>query len=171
MCERYKKYFLVATGGFEMDVKSTLQVFNQAEVRDQPGVVEGQTLRPLIGCPEHPSERVRVSVATFKAGTHEHLHWHAIEVFYYVMSGSAIVRDYHGKEYEVGPGTAIYAPAGLAGSHEWQVKENGLQLLSIRATTDGHRRMQFTVDRETKRSYIELDELITMDGVSFRSHY
>jgi hypothetical protein len=31
--------------------------------------------------------------------------------------------------------------------------------------------MQFTVDREAKRSYIELDELTTMDGVSFRSHY
>ena len=154
-----------------MDVKSTLQVFNQAEVKDQRGIVEGQTLRPLIGCPERPSERVRVAVATFKAGTHEHLHWHAIEVFYYVTAGGAIVRDYHGKEYEVGPGTAIYAPAGLAGSHEWQVGKDGLQLLSIRATTDGHRRMQFTVDRETKRSFIELDELITMDGVNFKSHY
>jgi hypothetical protein len=31
--------------------------------------------------------------------------------------------------------------------------------------------MQFTVDRETRRSYIELDELAKMDGVSFRSHY
>ena len=156
---------------FEMKEKSTLQVFNKAQVRDQPGVVSGQTLKPLVGCPEHPSERIRATVATFEPNTHEHLHWHAIEVFYYVMSGSAIVRDYHGKEYEVGPGTAIYAPAGLAGSHEWQVKENGLQLLSIRATIDGHRRMQFTVDRDTRRSYIELDELITMDGVNFRSHY
>jgi len=154
-----------------MKMESTLQVFNQAQVTKSPGVVEGQTLRPLIGCPEHPSERMRVTVATFEPGTHEHLHWHAIEVFYYVMSGSAIVRDYHGKEYEVGPGTAIYAPAGLAGSHEWQVREQGLQLLSIRATLDGHRRMQFTVDRETKRSYIELEELVKMDGVSFESHY
>jgi mannose-6-phosphate isomerase-like protein (cupin superfamily) len=154
-----------------MDIESTLQVFNQAQVKDQPGVVEGQTLRPLIGIPDRPSERIRVAVANFKAGTHEHLHWHAIEVFYYVMAGSAIVRDYHGKEYEVGPGAAIYAPAGIAGAHEWQVGERGLQLLSIRATRDGHRRMQFTVDRETRRSYIELDELAAMDGVSFKSHY
>jgi hypothetical protein len=87
------------------------------------------------------------------------------------MSGSAIVRDYHGKEYLVGPGSAIYAPAGLAGSHEWQIGSDGLQLLSIRATLDGHRRMQFTVDRETRRSYIELNELAAMDGVSFKSHY
>ena len=49
--------------------------------------------------------------------------------------------------------------------------ENGLQLLSIRAATEGHKRMQFTVDRETKRSYIGLDELAAMGGVSFKSHY
>lgn len=154
-----------------MEMESTLQVFNQSQVKETRGVVEGQTLRPLVGCAEHPAERIRVTVANFKPGTHEHLHWHAIEVFYYVMAGGAIVRDYYGKEYDVGPGTAIYAPAGLAGSHEWQVKEEGLQLLSIRATTEGHKRMQFTVDRETKRSYIELDELVTMDGVNFKSHY
>lgn len=151
--------------------KSTLQVYNKDEIKEIPGVVVGQTLQPMIGCPGHPSERIRVAVATFKPGTHEHLHWHAIEVFYYVMAGSAVVRDYHGKEYPVRTGSAIYAPAGLAGSHEWQVGTDGLQLLSIRATTDGHRRMQFTVDRETKRSYIELDELAVMDGVSFKSHY
>ena len=154
-----------------MDFESTLQVFGQGQIEDQPGVVEGQTLRPLIGIPERPSERIRVAVANFKAGTHEHLHWHAIEVFYYVTSGSAIVRDYHGKQYEVGPGSAIYAPPGIAGSHEWTIGPEGLQLLSIRATREGHKRMQFTVDRETKRSYIELDELAKMDGVGFRSHY
>ena len=154
-----------------MDFESTLQVFSQGQIKDQPGVVEGQTLRPLIGIPERPSERIRVAVASFKAGTHEHLHWHAIEVFYYVTAGSAIVRDYHGKQYEVGPGSAIYAPPGIAGSHEWTVGPEGLQLLSIRATREGHKRMQFTVDRETKRSYIELDELAKMDGVNFGSHY
>ena len=52
-----------------------------------------------------------------------------------------------------------------------QVGPSGLQLLSIRATLEGHKRMQFTVDRETKRSYIELEELAKMDGVSFGSHY
>ena len=154
-----------------MEFESTLQVFSQAEITGGPGVVEGQTLRPLIGIAERPSERIRVAVADFKPGTHEHLHWHAIEVFYYVTAGNAIVRDYHGKEYEVGPGSAIYAPPGIAGSHEWQVGPQGLQLLSIRATRDGHRRMQFTVDRATKRSFIELDELVKMDGVSFGSHY
>ena len=154
-----------------MDVRPTLRVINQAEVKEVPGIVNGQTLRPLVGVPEFPSERVRAAVATFKPGVHELLHWHAIEVFYYVLAGSAIVRDYHGKEYPVGPGSAIYAPAGIAGSHEWQVGKDGLQLLSIRAALEGHKRMQFTVDRETGRSYIELEELAVMDGVSFKSHY
>jgi mannose-6-phosphate isomerase-like protein (cupin superfamily) len=154
-----------------MDVQPTLRVINQAEVKEVPGIVNGQTLRPLVGVPEFPSERVRAAVATFKPGVHELLHWHAIEVFYYVLAGSAIVRDYHGKEYPVGPGSAIYAPAGIAGSHEWQVGNDGLQLLSIRAALEGHKRMQFTVDRETRRSYIEFEELAVMDGVSFKSHY
>lgn len=154
-----------------MDVRPTLRVINQAEVKEVPGIVNGQTLRPLVGVPEFPSERVRAAVATFKPGVHELLHWHAIEVFYYVLAGSAIVRDYRGKEYPVGPGSAIYAPAGIAGSHEWQVGKDGLQLLSIRTALEGHKRMQFTVDRETRRSYIELEELAVMDGVSFKSHY
>ena len=120
-----------------MEFESTLRV-SSSRSEGPPGVVEGQTLQPLIGMTALPSERIRVAVATFKAGMHEDLHWHAIEVFYYVIAGSAIVRDYHGKEYNVGAGTAIYAPPGIAGSHEWQVGPNGLQLLSIRATRDGH---------------------------------
>ena len=154
-----------------MEIQSTLRVISKTQVKELPGVVDGQVVQPLVGVPEFPSERVRVAVATFKPGVHEELHWHAIEVFYYVMAGSAIVRDYHGREYPVGPGSAIYAPPGIAGSHEWQVGKEGLQLLSIRATLEGHKRMQFTVDRETRRSYIDLDELAKMDGVSFRSHY
>src|SRR5262245_7992991 len=154
-----------------MEINSTLRVISKSQVKEQPGVVQGQVIQPLVGVPEFPSERVRVAVATFQPGVHEELHWHAIEVFYYVMAGSAIVRDYHGKEYPVGPGSAIYAPPGIAGSHEWQVGKDGLQLLSIRTTLEGHKRMQFTVDRTTRRSYIELDELAKMDGVSFRSHY
>ena len=43
--------------------------------------------------------------------------------------------------------------------------------MSIRAVLDGNKRMQFTVDRDTKRSYIDLEELEVMDGVNFKSHY
>ena len=65
-----------------MKLKSTLRVIDQARVKRLPGVVKGQTLRPLVGVPDFPSERIRVAVATFEPGTHEELHWHAIEVFY-----------------------------------------------------------------------------------------
>jgi len=86
------------------------------------------------------------------------------------MAGSATVRDYDGREYPVSPGSAIYALPGIAGSHEWELGKDGLQPLSIRATLKGHKRMQFTVDRKSQQSYIELDELGRTDAVSFESH-
>lgn len=153
-----------------MEVKSTLVVFNEAQLKAQPGVTEGQTVKPLVGNPEHPTDRIRVALASYRPNTVEALHWHPIEAFYYVISGHATVRDIEGREYEAGPGTVIYAPAGIAGSHEWEAKE-GLQLLAVRATTESVRKMQFTVDKKTKRSYIDLEELIKRGGVSFKSHY
>jgi mannose-6-phosphate isomerase-like protein (cupin superfamily) len=80
------------------------------------------------------------------------------------------VRNFEGEEFEVGPGCSIYAPPGIAGAHEWEVKE-ALQILAVRATTESNKKMQFTVDKETKRSYIDLDELAKRDGISFKSHY
>ena len=153
-----------------MEVKSTLRVIDQARVEPGVGVTEGQTMKRLVGCPDVPTDRVRVGLANYAPGTIEALHWHPIEAFYYIISGHATVRDIEGNEFEVGPGTALYAPAGIAGAHEWEVKE-GLQLLAVRATTESVKKMQFTVDKETKRSYIELDELARRDGLSFKSHY
>jgi quercetin dioxygenase-like cupin family protein len=153
-----------------VELKSTLKVIDQAEITSQPGVTEGQTMKRLVGCPEVPTDRVRVGFASYEAGTIEELHWHPIEAFYYVLGGHATVRDIEGREYDVGPGTAIYAPPGIAGAHEWEVKE-GLQLLAVRATTESNRKMQFTVDKKTKRSYIDLDELVRRGGASFKSHY
>jgi quercetin dioxygenase-like cupin family protein len=160
----------MAKGEAKMEVKSTLKVFDQAKLKAQRGVCEGQTMKRLVGCPEVPTDRIRVGLASFAAGTYEQLHWHPIEAFYYVISGHATVRNLEGKEYEVGPGSTIYAPAGIAGAHEWEVKE-GLQLLAVRATTESNRKLQFTVDKKSKRSYIEFDELIKQDGANFKSHY
>ncbi|MNC91891.1 hypothetical protein D3C83_82270 [compost metagenome] len=67
-------------------------------------------------------------------------------------------------------GSIIYAPPGIAGAHEWEVKE-ALELLDIRATTETNRKMQFTVDKKTMRSYIDLDELEKREGINFKSHY
>ena len=152
------------------DLKSTLQVFNEADLESEAGVTEGQTLKRLLGHDERPTERIRALLATYKPGTVEQLHWHTIEAFYYVVSGRAIMRDIEGKIYDAGPGTVVYAPAGIAGSHEWEVPER-LQLIAFRATTDPERKLQFTVDRSTMVSRIDLDELIKRAGVKFKSLY
>ena len=106
----------------------------------------------------------------YKPGTYEQLHWHPIEACYYVVSGHATVRNLAGEEFDVGPGSLIYAPAGIAGAHEWEVKES-LELLDIRATPEKNRKIQFTVDRKTKRSFIDLEDLAYRDAISFKSHY
>ena len=154
-----------------MDIKSTLRVINEADYPGARGVTEGQTYKRLVGCPEVAvTDRVRLGRASYLPGTYEQLHWHPIEAYYFVISGHAIVRDFAGNEYPVAAGSSIYAPAGIAGAHEWEVKES-LQLLAVRATTEVDRKMQFTVDKKTKRSFIELEELAKRGGLSFKSHY
>lgn len=153
-----------------MDVKSALQVRHQRDVAGRTGVVEGQTYQALIGVADRPTDRVRIGRASYVPGTLEPLHWHPIEALYYVISGHATVRDIEGNEFEVEGGSFIYAPAGIAGAHEWEVHE-ALELLDIRATTDTSRKFQFTVDRETLRSYIDIGELEKREGIRFPSHY
>ena len=114
-----------------MDVKSTLKVINIREIKGAEGVIPEQSMRRLIGCPEIPTDRLRVGHATYTPGSKEDLHWHPIEAFYYILSGHAVVRDIEGKEYEVSAGSFLYCPPGIAGAHEWEVKES-LELLAIR---------------------------------------
>ena len=142
-----------------MEVKSTLKVFSETDVPAGPGVVPGHRTKRLAGTPERPSERIRAMLASFEPGTLEHLHWHLVEAFYYVISGRAIVRDIEGNTHNVGPGSVLYAPPGIAGSHGWEAKEK-LQLLVIRATTDPERIIQIIVDQSTKESKIKLDQLV-----------
>jgi len=154
-----------------MEVKSTLTVINQTDCPGKRGVTDGQTYQRLIGWPEIlETDRVRLGRATYQPGTYEQLHWHPIEACYYVISGHATVRNFEGREFEVGPGSIIYAPAGIAGAHEWEVKES-LELLDIRATNETNRKIQYTVDKQTKRSYIDLEDLAYRDAISFKSHY
>ena len=80
------------------------------------------------------------------------------------------VRNFEGKEFEVGPGSIIYAPPGIAGAHEWEVKES-LELLDIRATNETNKKIQYTVDKKTKRSYIDLQDLHYREAIDFKSHY
>ncbi len=87
-----------------------------------------------------------------------------------LMSGRAIVRDIEGRSYDIGPGSVIYAPPGIAGSHEWEVIEQ-VQLISPRATTEPERGIQFTVDKNSKVSSIEFDHLLRRGGSRFETFY
>jgi mannose-6-phosphate isomerase-like protein (cupin superfamily) len=77
------------------------------------------------------------------------------------------MRDIEGKSYDLGPGSAIYAPPGMEGSHEWEIKEP-LQLIAFRATTDPEKNIQFSVDKTTKESKIEFDYLARRGAAKFR---
>ena len=65
---------------------------------------------------------------------------------------------------------AAVAIPGIAGAHEWEVKES-LELLDIRATNETNRKIQYTVDKKTKRSYIDVEDLAYREAISFKSHY
>ena len=153
-----------------MHIDSTLLVLDEKPVNAAPGVTQGQTLKALIGSGKNKTDRIRMALANYEPNTIEKLHWHPIEACYFVISGEAIVRDINGKEYTAGPGTTIYCPPGIAGAHEWEVKEK-MQLLSIRASTESNKKLQFTVEKATKRSYIDLEDLVKRDAISFTSHY
>ena len=154
----------------EERVKSELQVFNQSSVAETPGVIPGLMIRKLAGCAEHPSERISVGLATFGPGTHEHLHWHLIETFHYVVAGKGIVRDIEGNEYHVGPGDVVYGPPGMRGSHEWEVKEM-LQILTIKGTTAAERAIQFNIDRATMQSSAELSYLVERGAADMKESF
>ena len=153
-----------------MEVKSTLKVIDAANIERKPGMGKaGHTIQAMVGT-DIKTDRMRVTLAHYEPHTVEKLHWHPIEAFYYVIAGHIVVRDIENNEFELGPGMAIYCPAGLAGAHEWEAKDQ-VDLIAFRCTPEAHRKLQFTVDKETKRSYVDLEDLIWSDGLSFPSHY
>lgn len=153
-----------------MKLKSALKVFSQSEVPQSPGVIRGLTIKRLAGSTLHPSERINVGLATFAAGTHEHLHWHMIETFHYVLSGQAVVRDIEGNSYTVSAGDVVYGPPGLRGAHEWDVKE-ALQILTIKATNAAERAIQFNLEGETLQSQAELQYLIERGAADMKESF
>ncbi|MFC1943093.1 cupin domain-containing protein [Chloroflexota bacterium] len=149
-----------------MELKSTLEVFNEADLPAALGVTQGQTMKQLVGTTEHPSERLTIRLASFASGTYEKLHWHLIEKFYYVISGRAVMTDIDGKTYNIMPGSVVYAPPGIAGSHSWEIEE-ALQLIAVQATVDPEKTIQFGVDIATKQSSVNLDHLVTRQATNF----
>lgn len=150
-----------------MKLKSTLKVFNEADVPAASWVAERQVAKQLAGSAEHPSERIKVVLASFKPGAHENLHWHLIEAFYYVISGQAVMTDIEGKTHDIGPGSVIYAPPGIASSHSWDIREP-LKLLSIRATADPEKTISLDVDPSTMQSSVRLEHLEKRQAIEFK---
>ena len=155
-----------------MEVKSTLRIIDSSKVEKKEGMAKkGHTIQTLIGTSTSiPADRMRVAVASYEPGVLEHLHWHPIEAFYYILSGHVVVRDIEGREFELGPGMALYCPPGIAGAHEWETKDH-VQLLAVRGTTESDRKLQFTVDKKTMRSYVDLVDLARSEAIDFPSHY
>jgi len=152
-------------------IKSTLHVLNEADIKALPGLYPDMTMKILVGNPELgaviPGERFNAFLANFKAGVKSELHWHLIEVLYYVMKGRAKITDINGKVYDVRPGTLVYARPGIAGSHEWKIEED-LQLIGIRASLDPEVAfIQFAVD-ENLTSRIKFEMLQRWKAVEFR---
>ncbi len=152
------------------ELKSTLRVLNEADLEGKTRAGEGGITKVLVGNEERPSERLRVNLVSFHAGAHPQLHWHLIEGLYYVISGNAVLTDIENRSYKVGPGSAIYAPPGIEGSHGWDFKEP-LQLIAFRASKDPGRAIQFYVDESTKESRLGLDELMKRGGAKIKSFY
>ena len=75
--------------------------------------------------------------------------------------------DIEGKTYDIGPGSFVYAPPGIAGAHSWDIKEP-LKLLGIRATTDPERTIQFDVDPVTRSSSVPVDHLAKRQAIEFK---
>lgn len=151
-----------------MEIKSTLNVFNEDTVPSLPGSGgHGHIIRRLAGATNPPTERLMVNLAVFEPGAHEKLHWHLIEVFYYVISGRAIMHDIEGNAHEMKAGTVIYAPPGIAGSHSWEVTET-LRILGIRATADTQKTIQFDVDPVTKVSTMPIERILSRDITTFK---
>jgi uncharacterized cupin superfamily protein len=151
-------------------VKSTLKIIDPKTIEKKMGMGrDGHTIQALIGT-NIKTDRMRVTLAQYEPNTLEKLHWHPIEAFYFIISGHIVLRDIEGKETEMGPGMSIYCPAGLAGAHEWESRDH-VTLLAFRATPESNRKLQFTVDRKTLRSHIDVEDVIGSDGLSFPSHY
>ena len=152
------------------ELKSTLLVFNETQLKSKEGPHDKLTQKRLIGNDERPTERLFMNLNTLKVGTHVALHWHPTEALYYVISGRALMEDIEGSTCEICAGSVIYAKAGIASAHEWTVTEE-MQILVIRATKDPERLLQFIVDKKTKKSTIDFDALVKHGGAEFKSMY
>ena len=72
--------------------------------------------------------------------------------------------------FDVGPGDVVSGPPGLRGSHEWEVKES-LQILTIKATNDPERAIQFNFDKATMDSSATLEYLVARGAADMKESF
>jgi mannose-6-phosphate isomerase-like protein (cupin superfamily) len=97
-----------------------------------------------------PTVALQVGVIELsKAGDKCPLHYHSsVEELQYILSGYGVVRDPDGKQYEVGPGTAIYCAPGPGFAHEFEnTGPYPLVLMFIHSTAGGESPDLILVDR------------------------
>jgi len=157
-----------------VEVKSTIKVFKESDLKVTPPE-DQHIVKTLVGGEKCPSERIRMILATFEGGTRPiqatTLHWFIVETAFYVISGRAVVRDIEGKSYDVGPGSVIYVPPGLAGAFEWEFKEK-TTLIGVRGTTDPTKSIQFNIaDKSKMESSLTLDYLVNRGLTELKSFY
>lgn len=141
---------LKRTGDWNYEYQVDAKVFHETDIEGASGVVwRGRLLKPLAGDVDHPTERLTVALVSFEPRLHWSLHWRLIEVFYYVISGRAVMKDIEGRSYDIRAGNVAYASPGIAGSHSWEIKEK-LQLITIRAMAVLENVIQFDVVPVTK---------------------
>ena len=67
-----------------------------------------------------PTNGFVVSVVSLDPGARTRLHYHQVDTFEYVLSGSAKVHDQHGNSVVITADSAVYYPAGRESAHSWE---------------------------------------------------
>jgi mannose-6-phosphate isomerase-like protein (cupin superfamily) len=71
-----------------------------------------------------PTNGFVVSVVSLDPGSKTRLHFHQVDTFEFVLSGSARVLDQHGNSQDITADTGIYYPAGRESAHSWECTGN-----------------------------------------------
>jgi mannose-6-phosphate isomerase-like protein (cupin superfamily) len=154
----------------ETKINSSLVIVNEENVEARPSARHpGMTTKRLIGVgTPHPTERVYSVIAGYTAGAEEKLHWHLCEHAYYILEGNGVLKDIEGNHIDLRPGTLIYCPAGIGGSHAWR-SETKMRLMSLGVWNDTVQIPQFDVDDKTGGSSLEPRYLIDAGLLKFKS--
>ena len=71
-----------------------------------------------------PTNGLVVGVVALDPGAKSRLHYHQVDTFEFVLSGSARVFDQHGNSQVITADTGIYYPAGRESAHSWECAGN-----------------------------------------------